>query len=90
MTRYPFCYVGLNVLLIASIASTGIAEDSGKSPDDPAAPKTQQEGIVHKPTSALNRPNHRFFNVRLAGGADIALGDTLEKRGFGEAGEYLS
>jgi outer membrane protein OmpA-like peptidoglycan-associated protein len=85
MTRHRFYYVGLILLLIAGVASAGIAEDKGRPQDGPAASETQ-EAVLHRPAGALSRPNHRFFNVRLTGGADVALGDTLEKRGLGEVG----
>ncbi len=49
---------------------------TGESTEQP----TRGEGTF------IKRPNHRRFNVRITGGADFALGNTLEKRGLGEYG----
>ncbi len=79
--RNPFTgAVALILILAVSTAVPALGESA------PEAEAQSPRSAEPSQTATLERPNHRFFNVRLTAGADFALGDALDSRGLGKVG----
>ena len=73
-------------LVTAVFVTLMCASGSARAGERETPSSGEDAASQHSQGALLEHPNHRRFNVRIAAGADFALGDTLEKRDLGDIG----
>ncbi len=70
----------VTAIFVTPISAAADSADANKSAT------LEQETSQKSDLESLNRPNYRFFNVRLTGGPSFALRDDLDSKELGEYG----
>lgn len=84
---YKTAVSGLFSICLMAMSFSALADAPSNAPEaQTTAEDSPQTDAAPETPLSLNRPNHRFFNVRLTAGADMALGDALSSRGLGDIG----